>query len=108
MILEKKDEGVAKLLHDELGKKKCLVVLDDIWDNAWEALSPGFPTEANSKFMITTRRKSLAHGFIHEPRYLNDVESWELFTKTAIPTRIIHSNPAPAGKSSSLSHLEFT
>ncbi|KAL4307967.1 hypothetical protein GQ457_01G048160 [Hibiscus cannabinus] len=96
MILEKKDEGVAKLLHDELGKKKCLVVLDDIWDNAWEALSPGFPTETNSKFMITTRRKSLAHGFIHEPRYLNDDESWELFTKTAIPTRIIHSNPAPA------------
>ncbi|KAK8559801.1 hypothetical protein V6N13_016535 [Hibiscus sabdariffa] len=74
MILEKKDEGVAKLLHDELGKKKCLVVLDDIWHNAWEILSPGFPTETSSKFMITTRNKSLAHGFIHEPKCLNDDE----------------------------------
>ncbi|XP_039016460.1 putative disease resistance protein At1g50180 [Hibiscus syriacus] len=89
------DDGVAKMLHGELRKKKCLVVLDDIWDNAWNALSPGFPTEeTSSKFIITTRNRSLAQGFIHEPRCLNDYESWELFTKTAIPTRIRNSKPA--------------
>ncbi|OMP11052.1 Disease resistance protein [Corchorus capsularis] len=95
-IQKMKDDAVAKLLYDELQKSKCLVVLDDVWDDdAWDKLSPGFPTEETStKFVITTRNRNVAvkadaNGFIHEPRCLNDVDSWELFKKTTTPTENI-------------------
>ncbi|XP_022765773.1 putative disease resistance protein At1g50180 [Durio zibethinus] len=98
-IQKMNNDAVAKMLHEELQKSKCLVVLDDIWDNiVWDALKPGFPTEETStKFMITTRNRNLVHRvdpnvFIHEPRCLNDEDSWELFEKTAIPK--LNINPA--------------
>ncbi|XP_050139126.1 probable disease resistance protein RF9 [Malus sylvestris] len=70
-------------------KKKCLVVLDDIWTrDAWKSLRAGFPMneETGSRVLITTRNKEVvseAHEsvYLHPIRPLNDAESWELFKK---------------------------
>ncbi|ONI29854.1 hypothetical protein PRUPE_1G217800 [Prunus persica] len=92
-------EEFAKLRDDEIAKKiyllqqksRCLVVLDDIWSiEAWESLKAAFPlydAETESRILLTTRNKDVAlhsNGFIHQPRPLNDDESWELFEKIAV------------------------
>ncbi|KAF4359246.1 hypothetical protein F8388_005355, partial [Cannabis sativa] len=83
------DVELARELYNFQKQKKCLVVLDDIWTTeTWDLLKHVFPTttqgDANSKILLTTRHKVVAlhahpHGFIHEPHFLNDKESWELF-----------------------------
>ncbi|KAM1803283.1 hypothetical protein ACFX12_029276 [Malus domestica] len=70
-------------------KKKCLVVLDDMWTrDAWKSLRDGFPIndDTGSRVVITTRNKEVvseAHErvYLHPIRPLNDAESWELFKK---------------------------
>ncbi|KAM6578984.1 hypothetical protein CsatB_030821 [Cannabis sativa] len=82
------DVELAKKLYDFQKKWKCLVLLDDIWTTTtWDLLKHAFPTtqgDTHSKILLTTRNKDVAlhvdqHGFIHEPHFLNDKESWELF-----------------------------
>ncbi|EOY19058.1 CC-NBS-LRR class disease resistance protein [Theobroma cacao] len=91
-IEKMRDDDVAEMVFKELQKKKCLVVLDDIWDvHAWKILSAGFPTEdTGSKIILTTRKKEVARHadprcYIHEPRCLNEARSWELFQRIALP-----------------------
>ncbi|KAI3459735.1 hypothetical protein Pfo_016398 [Paulownia fortunei] len=95
-ILGMRDEELVKQLHDVQLKKKCLVVLDDIWSGqAWESLKPAFPntrTGEGSKILLTTRNKEVANfvnpsGFLYEPRFLSNEESWELLRKKAFPRR---------------------
>lgn len=95
-ILNMRDEELVKQLHDVQLKKKCLVVLDDIWSGeAWESLKPAFPntrTGEGSKILLTTRNKDVANivnpsGFPYEPRSLTNEESWELLRKKAFPRR---------------------
>ncbi|KAL0432986.1 UNVERIFIED_CONTAM: putative disease resistance protein [Sesamum latifolium] len=95
-ILCMRDEELVKQLHDVQLKKKCLVVLDDIWSlQAWESLKPAFPnsrTGEGSKILLTTRNKEVAvfvdpNGFLYEPRFLSSEESWELLRKKAFPRR---------------------
>ncbi|KAL0392554.1 UNVERIFIED_CONTAM: putative disease resistance protein [Sesamum radiatum] len=95
-ILCMRDEELVKQLHDVQLKKKCLVVLDDIWSaQAWESLKPAFPnsrTGEGSKILLTTRNKEVAvfvdpNGFLYEPRFLSNEESWELLKKKAFPRR---------------------
>ncbi|XP_060967011.1 putative disease resistance protein At1g50180 isoform X2 [Cannabis sativa] len=84
------DVELARELYDFQKQKKCLVVLDDIWTaTTWDLLKHVFPTTTqgdtlHSKILLTTRNKVVAfhadpHGFIHEPHFLNDEESWKLF-----------------------------
>ncbi|XP_021296156.1 putative disease resistance protein At1g50180 isoform X2 [Herrania umbratica] len=91
-IEKMRDDDIAEMVFKELQKKKCLVVLDDIWDvHAWKILSAGFPTEdTGSKIILTTRKKEVARHadprcYIHEPRCLNEARSWELFQRIALP-----------------------
>lgn len=95
-ILGMRDEELVKELHDVQLKKKCLVVLDDIWSGeAWEKLRPAFPstrTGGGSKILLTTRNKEVPDfanpsGFLYEPRFLSNEESWELLKKKAFPRR---------------------
>ncbi|WRX11867.1 NB-ARC - like 10 [Theobroma cacao] len=86
------DDDIAEMVFKELQKKKCLVVLDDIWHvHAWKILSAGFPTEdTGSKIILTSRNKDVARHadprcYIHEPRCLNEARSWELFQRVALP-----------------------
>ncbi|CAN6696161.1 unnamed protein product [Malus baccata var. baccata] len=70
-------------------KKKCLVVLDDMWKrDAWKSLRAGFPMneETGSRVLITTRNKEVVSEedkrvYVHPIRSLNDAEGWELFKK---------------------------
>ncbi|KAF4374919.1 hypothetical protein G4B88_004670 [Cannabis sativa] len=84
------DDELGRELHNFQKQKKCLVVLDDIWTTAtWDLLKHAFPTTqegTHSKILLTTRNKDVAvhadqHGFIHEPHFLNEEESLELFHK---------------------------
>ncbi|CAA3025379.1 putative disease resistance protein At1g50180 [Olea europaea var. sylvestris] len=95
-ILDMRDEELVKALHDVQLKKKCLVVLDDIWSiQAWDSLKPAFPNTRNgagSKILLTTRNGEVAShvypsGFRYEPRCLSSEESWELLRKKAFPRR---------------------
>ncbi|CAI9770881.1 unnamed protein product [Fraxinus pennsylvanica] len=94
-ILGMRDEELVRELHDVQLKKKCLVVLDDIWSiQAWDSLKSAFPntTGAGSKILLTTRNREVASyvypsGFLYEPRVLNNEESWELLRKKAFPRR---------------------
>ncbi|XP_048131640.1 putative disease resistance protein At1g50180 [Rhodamnia argentea] len=93
-------DGVMKMTDDELfetlykfqQEKRCIVVLDDIWTKqAWDDLRAAFPVEnTRSKLLITTRNREVAEyidpqGFLYEPRYLSNQESWELLMKRAFP-----------------------
>ncbi|KAI8533110.1 hypothetical protein RHMOL_Rhmol11G0270500 [Rhododendron molle] len=87
-------DELAEKLHRVQSDKKCLVILDDIWEGeVWERLSPGFPntkTAVGSKILLTTRKREVGfyvdqQCFLHELRLLTEKESWELFQKKACP-----------------------
>nr|XP_027118205.1 probable disease resistance protein At1g58602 [Coffea arabica] len=75
-------------LYKEQKEKKCLVVLDDIWNTInWNCLKPAFPLikESRSKILLTTRNLEVAQvGRVHELSVLNSNEAWELLRKKAL------------------------
>ncbi|OVA09431.1 Disease resistance protein [Macleaya cordata] len=86
------EDDLRKQLHESLQGRKYLIVLDDIWNiEAWDDLNTAFPDEENgSRVLLTTRNKDVAlHAdpsrSLHELRFLNEVESWELFLKKIFP-----------------------
>ncbi|XP_063942708.1 probable disease resistance RPP8-like protein 2 [Daucus carota subsp. sativus] len=83
---------VEYMLHIK-ERKKCLIVLDDIWStDAWDALKAAFPAgKSISKLMLTSRNVEVAkhvnlNGFIHKPECLNPEQSWELLKLKALHT----------------------
>lgn len=93
-VLGMRDEELVKELHDVQLKKKCLVVLDDVWSGeVWERLKAAFPNVragSGSKMVLTTRKLEVVNvvspsGFRYEPRCLTNEESWELLKKKAFP-----------------------
>ncbi|XP_074361217.1 putative disease resistance protein At1g59620 isoform X2 [Apium graveolens] len=87
------DKLVENLLQIQQ-KKKCLIVLDDIWTNdAWDSIKAAFTAgKSLSKLMLTTRNIDVAEyinpkGFIHQPECLSPDQSWELLQLKALPTR---------------------
>ncbi|KAL7219528.1 hypothetical protein ACSBR2_012563 [Camellia fascicularis] len=93
-VVRMRDEELFEQLYEVQQRKKCLVVLDDIWSvEAWQSLRPAFPNgNTGSKILLTTRNKALASQidpshFLHEPQCLNDEESWDLFLKKALLRR---------------------
>ncbi|GAU14003.1 hypothetical protein TSUD_168280 [Trifolium subterraneum] len=93
-IRNMRDEELAKKLYKVQQEKMCLIILDDIWSNdAWDILSPAFPTKnTKSKIVFTSRNKAISShvdpkGLLHEPGFLNAEDSWALFQKKAFPTK---------------------
>ncbi|KAJ9166908.1 hypothetical protein P3X46_021597 [Hevea brasiliensis] len=91
-----RDDELVKMLYQVQQEKKCLVILDDIWTvETWNNLRPAFPYRTGmfgSKLLLTTRIRDVAlypdpTCFLHQPRYLNDEESWELFKRKAFLAR---------------------
>ncbi|KAK3429273.1 hypothetical protein EUGRSUZ_E00684 [Eucalyptus grandis] len=77
-------------LHEIQKKKRCIVVLDDIWTKeAWNSLQATFLVkDTKSKLLMTTRDREVAEhidpqGVFHELRCLSDQESWDLLKKRA-------------------------
>ncbi|CAL5347432.1 unnamed protein product [Camellia sinensis] len=86
------DEQLIKLLYEVQQKRKCLVVLDDIWSvDHWLRLSPAFPsTETGSRVVLTTWNKDVAalvgqNSLVHELNCINEEETWNLLEMKAIP-----------------------
>ena len=93
-IMKMRDEELAAKLYKVQQEKKCLIILDDIWSNdAWDILSPAFPTDnTRSKIVFTSRNKGISlhvdpRGLLHEPGCLNEEQSWALFQKKAFPRK---------------------
>nr|GMD59774.1 putative disease resistance protein At1g50180 [Ipomoea batatas] len=87
-------EELVKELHQLQQRKRCLVVLDDVWStDFWDSVVSAFPTgRTGSKILVTTRNSLVCTHidpscFLHELRYLNNKESWELFQKKAFPRK---------------------
>ncbi|KAI8533101.1 hypothetical protein RHMOL_Rhmol11G0269900 [Rhododendron molle] len=85
-------DELSEKLHRVQSEKKCLVILDDIWEGeVWDRLRPGFPntkTAVGSKILLTTRKREVAfyvdqQCYLHELRFLTEKESWKLFQKKA-------------------------
>ncbi|KAJ7949319.1 Disease resistance protein [Quillaja saponaria] len=82
-------------LKDRLVGKKCLLVLDDVWNEdptSWEALQKPFNNcGLGSKFLVTTRIESVAkvmHSYsIHHLKQLEKEYEWMLFAKHAFDDR---------------------
>ncbi|XP_073312248.1 putative disease resistance protein At1g50180 [Primulina huaijiensis] len=89
-------EFMVRKLVNVMKEKKCLVVVDDIWEiDHWNILKKAFPlAESNSKILVTTRNQRVADTaglFVHRLDFLTDDESWDLLQKIALP---IHQSEA--------------
>lgn len=87
------DDELVKALYKIQQRKKCLIVLDDIWSkNFWNSVEHAFPKGkgSRSKILLTTRKKDVCTHidptcFLLEPRCLDAEESWKLLHKKAFP-----------------------
>uniref|UniRef100_A0A2N9FMZ5 AAA+ ATPase domain-containing protein n=1 Tax=Fagus sylvatica TaxID=28930 RepID=A0A2N9FMZ5_FAGSY len=88
-IRKKRDEEIVDQLFQVLKEKKCLVILDDIWNaEHWDILCKAFPVKdtTGSKILLTTRNRDVAlhadpRGFLHNLQFLNDQKSWEFLRR---------------------------
>ncbi|KAL7179053.1 hypothetical protein ACSBR1_042427 [Camellia fascicularis] len=90
-VVRMRNEELFEQLYEVQQRKKCLVVLDDIWSvEAWKSLRPAFPNgNMGSRILLTTRNKTLPsqidpYHIFHEPQCLNDEESWDLLQKKSL------------------------
>ncbi|XP_073028308.1 probable disease resistance protein RF45 isoform X3 [Primulina eburnea] len=82
------EDELVRELYDIQKVKKCLVVLDDIWEiDHWDILKNAFPlAESNSKILLTTRNQRIADTeFVYKLECLTEDESWDLLQKIALP-----------------------
>ncbi|KAL1825749.1 hypothetical protein ACET3Z_012527 [Daucus carota] len=91
-ILTWDDDKLVENLQEIQQRKKCLIVLDDIWTtDAWDSIKPAFTVETSvSRLMLTSRNVEVAvhvnrEGFIYQPECLNEEQSWELLKLKAVP-----------------------
>ncbi|XP_050262435.1 putative disease resistance protein At1g50180 isoform X3 [Quercus robur] len=85
------DAEIVEKLREVQLQKKCLVIIDDIWDiETWNSLRDAFPLKyIGSKILLTSRNKQVSlhadtEGFLYELQTLNKERSWELLEKIAI------------------------
>ncbi|KAI4297293.1 hypothetical protein L6164_037187 [Bauhinia variegata] len=85
-------EMATKILQ-VLCTKRCLVVLDDVWDGVIFSYlqKQRISNAANSKIIVTTRygdiAKSIDSSYLYELQCLDCERSWELFHSIAISKR---------------------
>ncbi|XP_059598005.1 putative disease resistance RPP13-like protein 1 [Vitis vinifera] len=87
---------LQRRLKDNLGNKKFLLVLDDVWDvesldwESWDRLrTPLLAAAQGSKIVVTSRSETVAKVMraihTHQLGTLSPEDSWSLFTKLAFP-----------------------
>ncbi|XP_027174479.1 putative late blight resistance protein homolog R1B-17 [Coffea eugenioides] len=90
-FLEKCETDLVLILKQKLGKKRYLIVLDDVWDiEAWNALKDSFPENKDGNAVIITSRirgvapqdKSVKELPL---RQLTHDESWRLLKQKLCP-----------------------
>ncbi|XP_073308188.1 putative disease resistance protein At1g50180 [Primulina huaijiensis] len=93
-ITRMEEAELVRELYDIQKEKKCLVVLDDIWEiHHWNILKNAFPlAESKSKILLTTRNQMIVDTeFVYKLDFLTEDESWDLLRKIALP---IHQSEA--------------
>ncbi|XP_011101362.2 probable disease resistance protein At1g58602 [Sesamum indicum] len=85
---EQDEDTLVRKLYQVQRDRKCLLVLNDVWEvHHWNCLRRAFPiAEADSKVLLTTRNQSIAsRGYVHNLKYFDEDEGWELLQKIAFP-----------------------
>ncbi|XP_073026747.1 putative disease resistance protein At1g50180 [Primulina eburnea] len=93
-VTRMEEAELVRELYDIQKQKKCLVVLDDIWEiDHWNILKNAFPlAESKSKILLTTRNELIVDTeFVYKLDFLTEDESWDLLQKIALP---IHQSEA--------------
>ncbi|GLJ06705.1 hypothetical protein SUGI_0045750 [Cryptomeria japonica] len=93
----------AKLIHDSLASKRCLVVLDDVWratgeDDLIYALGLPRGNDTHCKIVVTTRSRNVCGDMdarVYDMQLLSEEESWELFCAFAFPDYPRNQPPKP-------------
>ncbi|XP_042519414.1 disease resistance RPP8-like protein 3 [Macadamia integrifolia] len=104
MKVQQLKQELKQELKKQLSRHKYLVVLDDVWKKKhWDELKGVFPNDKiGSRVLITTRIIEVArHVSRKSPfyiRFLNDEESWELFTKKVFRGQFCPDNLESLGK----------
>ncbi|KAK4427711.1 putative late blight resistance proteinR1A-4 [Sesamum alatum] len=82
---EKKNEELGSYLLEHLGRRRYLIVLDDVWNiKFWDDLREYFGNHRNrSRIIVTTRNPDVADyisgsSLVHQLKVLKDDESWNL------------------------------
>ncbi|CAJ2679539.1 unnamed protein product, partial [Trifolium pratense] len=105
-------DDISNLSDDELKKRvweclkweKYLLVLDDLWKvQDWDEVKDVFPDEnRGSRILITSRLKEVASHTSRDPPYclqfLNEEQSWELFSKKVFRGEEYHCDVGSLGK----------
>ncbi|XP_057801569.1 putative late blight resistance protein homolog R1A-10 [Salvia miltiorrhiza] len=87
-LSEKSEDGLGLELHQYLSGRRFLIVMDDIWSiEAWDRIQRFFPENENhSRILVTTRLSHLSsqlnNNYSLQMEFLDEVRSWELFSKT--------------------------
>ncbi|KAL1198816.1 Disease resistance protein RPH8A [Cardamine amara subsp. amara] len=95
VILQMDENTLQGKLFQLLGKKRYLVVLDDIWKKEdWDRIKAVFPQKKGSKILLTSRNECVGlHAdptwFIFRPRILTPEEGWKLWERIVFPSREI-------------------
>ncbi|XP_057800193.1 putative late blight resistance protein homolog R1A-10 [Salvia miltiorrhiza] len=86
-LSEKSEDGLGLELHQYLSGRRFLIVMDDMWSiDAWDRIQRFFPENENcSRILVTTRLSHLSsqlnNNYSLQMEFLDEVRSWELFSK---------------------------
>ncbi|XP_047957439.1 putative late blight resistance protein homolog R1A-10 [Salvia hispanica] len=81
-------DGLGEILYKHFFGRRYLIVLDDMWSiEAWDGIRRFLPDNKNgSRIVVTTRLSNLGSALSSsknlEMSLLNEVDSWELLSKT--------------------------
>ncbi|KAK2435077.1 disease resistance protein RPM1 [Trifolium repens] len=98
------DDELKKRVWECLKGKKYLLVLDDLWKiQDWDEVKDAFPDgNRGSGILITSRLKEVASHTGRDPPYclkfLNEEQSWELFSKKVYRGEEYHCDVGSLGK----------
>ncbi|XP_028753218.1 putative disease resistance RPP13-like protein 3 [Neltuma alba] len=98
------EEELRDKVYDCLKGNRYLIVLDDMWKpQHWDGLQDAFPDDnKSSRILITSRLKEVASHASSSPPYslpfLNEEESWELFSKMVFRGECVPSDLELLGK----------
>ncbi|XP_047974602.1 putative disease resistance protein At1g50180 [Salvia hispanica] len=77
-------EDLVTRIHSLLVERKCVIVIDDIWEDVhWEIIKQAFPVNCN--VILTTRSQNIANqeSEHHMLKFLTEDEGWALLQKVA-------------------------
>ncbi|XP_057800189.1 putative late blight resistance protein homolog R1A-10 [Salvia miltiorrhiza] len=86
-LSEKSEDELGFELYQHLMGRRFLIVVDDMWSiDAWDRIQRFFPENENySRIIVTTRLSYLSsqlnNNFSLQMEFLDEVRSWELFSK---------------------------